>query len=96
MARQLTLNVNEVAEAKRELEDGTEAELVFGTVKLRGKLRVPRDLARREELTVTIADLDGLIVASGQLRVSGLAFKDIEDRGHPIGVERIHTASVVE
>lgn len=92
----LTLEVNEVDEAVTELADGTKRELVFGTVKVKGKLRVPRDLLRREELTISIADLDGIVVASGKLEVTAPKFIDIVDRGHIIGIEREHTAGVVE
>ena len=92
----LTLNVNEVPEAVQERSDGTERELVVGTVKVSGSFRVDRDLDRREEFTVTIADADGLVVATGLAVAGGPKFVDIEDKGRVLGVERQHSIKVVD
>lgn len=92
----LTLEVNELDEAKREREDGTERELVVGTVKVAGTFRVDRDLLRREEFTVIIADSDGVTVATGVARAQPPKFVDIEDKGVILGIERAHTIKVVD
>lgn len=54
-----------------------------------GTLAVERPLKRGEEMTITIADADGVVVASGQGFVKGVAFNETEKKGLTI-VERKH------
>lgn len=66
----------------------------FGSLKVKGDLRVGHDLQAGEELTVSIADADGQVIASAGLVVAYPGFKDIKEKGHVVGTERVHVAEV--
>lgn len=82
---QLSLDVRQ----RPSLEDP----LLTGSLKLKGDLPVKRDLQVGEQITVTVADADGIIFATGLFEVGAPGFKELKMRDvGPIGLERVHTA----
>jgi hypothetical protein len=65
-----------------------------GSVKVSGSLGVGRDLRRQQEVVVTVALADGTVLASGHGKVTGIGFKDTEDKYGLVTTERIHTISL--
>ncbi|MEJ7783193.1 MAG: hypothetical protein WKF96_00220 [Solirubrobacteraceae bacterium] len=64
------------------------------SLKVKGDFHVSRDLQPGDELTVTIADADGEVVASGLSEVGGVSFPLIKEKGHVIGTERAHVTEL--
>jgi hypothetical protein len=88
-ARQLSFDVPlHVGLAERQQED-TEPYLT-GSIKIGGEFHCPSDVNAGERLTVTVADADGEIIASGQVLATYPRFKEITDRGIVIGTERVN------
>jgi hypothetical protein len=70
---------------------------ISGSVKLAGDLPVRKDLHAGNRLTVSVADADGTVIASGVFEVGLPNFKDIKAKGAGIiGVERVHKAKFME
>lgn len=67
---------------------------LIGGLKIAGTFSVDRDLQAGDQITVSIANADGEIVAKGVCEMKAPHFKVIEIEGEPIGMERIHTAKV--
>lgn len=86
-AVQLSLNVDRHPHLP---DDG----MLMGTLKLGGGFAVPRDLQPGEELTVTVADADGQVIAASRAEVETVAFPPIKDKGVAIGTERRHKAAL--
>lgn len=59
--------------------------------KVSGKLLVDEELMRGEEVTVTIANADGVVVCAGAGYVRGIGFVTHEPKDLPEWVERVHT-----
>lgn len=92
-ARQLTLDVVPHPELVQLGRDG----IVVGTLKIAGEYRLDRDLRAGDELTVTIADADGEVIAHGLARVGPVTLSPIEEKdAGVIGTERAHRAKVVD
>ncbi len=68
----------------------------YGSIKLKGDFRVDHDLHGGEALHVQISDADGNIISTATMRLATPTFKDVRSDGHLIGVERIHTAEIVD
>lgn len=63
-------------------------------LKISGALVMHRQLDTRDQVHVQVADDDGEIVADGYLAITAVQFKDhFDEQGHPVGCERIHSAS---
>lgn len=63
-------------------------------VKIKGDLTLSEVLQHGDELTITVSNADGVVIASAPAECSLPAFKPITFEGEPIGVERITTATV--
>lgn len=59
--------------------------------KVSGKLAVNDELMRGDEVTVTIADADGVVIAAGAGYVRGVNFLTHKPKDAPDWVERAHT-----
>lgn len=70
--------------------------LLIGTLKLKGELPIKGNLHPGEQITVTVANADGEIFASGIFELKPPGFKDVT--GGPgvgvIGMERAHVAEL--
>lgn len=66
-----------------------------GSIAIKGAMRVDRNFHAGDELTVTVHDADGEVVATGECEVGMPAFKQIKIKGDPVGTERAHTAKIV-
>lgn len=93
---QLTMNVrdhpNIVARRDNDL-----ATFMTGTLKLTGELPVDQDFNAGDALTVTVADADGLVIASGRFECKLPQFQEIkEEHAGVIGTNRAHTAKMVD
>jgi hypothetical protein len=63
---------------------------IAGTVAI-APFPAPVELHKRDEVTVTIADADGQVIASGIGRVVGINFKDHDaTQRAPAWTERVH------
>lgn len=70
---------------------------VSGSLNLKGALPVRKDLDPGNELTVTVADMDGNVVSTGIFEVGLPGFKYIKAKGAGIiGIERVHSANFRE
>lgn len=67
---------------------------IVGTLKVKGELRVSRDLNPGDRLVVIVQDADGEVLTNAELEVEAPAFKTLRDDGRPIGTERLHVAEV--
>lgn len=63
-------------------------------VKIKGDMTLSKVLQHGDRVTISVANADGEIVASGEAECSLPAFKPITFEGEPIGVERITTAAI--
>ena len=63
-------------------------------VKIKGDMTLSQVLQHGDRVTVSVANADGEIIASGEAECSLPAFKPITFEGEPIGVERITTAAI--
>lgn len=68
--------------------------LLVGTLAIKGRFTIERDLQAGEAMTVTATDADGNVIATSRALVAYPAFKDIRDSGVIIGTERVHTAEL--
>lgn len=72
-----------------ELEDP----LLVGSLKLKGEMPVRKDLNAGQQVTVQVADADGVVICSGLFEVGLPNFKDVKMNGvGVIGTERVHGA----
>lgn len=69
---------------------------LYGTLKVKGELRVDRDLNAGDRLVVVVQSADGEVVTQAELEVQEPAFKAIKDDGRRIGTERVHTGEVTD
>lgn len=69
--------------------------ILHSSIKVSGDLRlsVPA-LHTGDEVTITIANADGEIVASGTAEINPPGFKNIKANGEVVGEERVHTAKL--
>ncbi|MDP2712327.1 MAG: hypothetical protein Q8O56_14005 [Solirubrobacteraceae bacterium] len=67
---------------------------IAGGLKLAGELVCPQDLNAGDEITVTVADADGTVIAQGTARATVPAFREIMDRDEVVGTERINRAKI--
>jgi hypothetical protein len=89
--RQLTLDVHPHTEAARR-----EHHYIAGNLRIAGDYSVPHDLHAGDELTVTVANADGQVIAQALARVGAVTLTPIEDKDlGVIGTERVHKAKVV-
>ena len=64
-------------------------------LRLAGGLFTSRELAKGEEIHVSVADADGQVVAEGYGKVVAVSFKDrFDEHGHVTETERAHSAKV--
>jgi hypothetical protein len=63
----------------------------FATLKVAGELPLARDLKRQVEVIVTVSLDDGTVLTTGRRKVTGVHFKDVEDKHGAITTTRIHT-----
>lgn len=63
-----------------------------GALTVGGELRVERSLQPGDRLTVTVADADGEIVATGEAEIAAVAFTPIKIEGDVVGTTRVHKA----
>lgn len=67
--------------------------VLIGTLKLTGEIPIKGNLHPGEQLTVSIAGMDGQIIAAGLFELVPPAFKDVRVKGAGVvGMERAHTA----
>lgn len=67
---------------------------IIGTLKVKGDLRIGRDLNAGDRLVVIVQDADGNVLTTSDLEVASPAFKELKDDGRIIATERVHTAEV--
>lgn len=67
---------------------------IIGTLKVKGELRVDRDLNAGDRLLVVVQDADGGVIAQAHLEAEMPSFKTLKDDGRPIAKVRVHTAEV--
>lgn len=79
----------EAREAFYATEDAKPGEYRVLSLSASGSIGLTRPLKRREEVTIQIADADGVVIASGQGVVKGYGFAETEKQGITI-VERKH------
>lgn len=65
-----------------------------GSVAITGDFGVTRDLQPGDELTVTMHNADGEVIASGVCEIGAIGFKPIKIDGDVIGTERLHKAKL--
>ena len=68
--------------------------LITGSLKLKGSIRVDRDLNAGNRLAVIVQDADGRVLAQHDAEVEYVTPKPIKDRGVRIGTERVHHATI--
>jgi hypothetical protein len=90
---QLSLIVREHPALQEIRDDGREPWLT-GSLKITGSLHCPHDINSGDELTVTVADADGNVIAGGKLIGRPPHMDDIKDRGAVIGTERVNRVEV--
>ncbi len=66
--------------------------LLDGSLSIGGGFGVRRDLQAGDALTVTVADADGEVIATGLIEVQSVAFRPVRFKGEVVGTERFHTA----
>lgn len=72
-------------------------QILLTSIKVKGEMSLGKQLLNRgEQVTVTIADEDGTIIASGVCEIQQPAFADVTIEKQVVGAERIHTAKVVD
>lgn len=86
MARQLR-----VAGTQLSLDVGGGITPLAASFKVGGKLVVADELKRGEEVTVTIANADGVVIAAGAGYVRGIGFVTHRPKDAPDWVERVHS-----
>jgi hypothetical protein len=74
-------------------QDAPNGGLLTASVTL-AALPVERDLNPGDQVTVTIADADGVVVGQCAQEISGVAFKPLLIDKEPVGLERAHKAKV--
>lgn len=57
-------------------------------------LPVDRNLHPGDQITVTIADADGMVIGQCAQEIAGVAFKPLVVDKMPVGLERAHKAKV--
>lgn len=67
---------------------------LVSSLRIGGDLSLEGDLNLRDELTVTVADADGTVIATEVLVCGAPHFDAIEHEGELLGIERKHTAKV--
>jgi hypothetical protein len=87
---QLTLDVH----LHPALEDRDRPYLT-GTLTISGDLHCPHDVQAGDELTVTVANADGEVIANGALVGKYPGFRDIKDGQTILGTERNNKAKVL-
>lgn len=74
-----------------------EEQLLLTTVKVNGEMSLRGQvLDPGTQVTVSVADADGEIIASGVCEVQSPKFGVLQVEGNVVGMERVHTAKVVE
>lgn len=63
-------------------------------VKISGDMTLAKILQHGDRVTISVADADGVVIASGEAECGLPSFKPIKFEGEPIGEERITTAKV--
>lgn len=69
---------------------------LIGSLKVKGGLRCDVDVQAGDRLSVQIANADGQVIASAELRGLYPHFTELKERGHVIGTERVNRAEVYE
>ncbi len=67
---------------------------LFAHLKIKGDFPIQQDLNGGDVVTVSISDMDGNVLASGQALVASPHFVDIVEKGIYLGVDRVHTATL--
>lgn len=88
---QLSFDVHPHPNAVR--EDNPDGYLT-AALKIGGSFFITQDMHPGEELTVTVANADGQVVAQGVAEIGGVGFTPIKDAGRTIGMERQHKAKL--
>jgi hypothetical protein len=65
----------------------------FASLKITGDIGLVADLKRRQNVTVTVTDHLGEVIATRPATITGIAFKDKTDK-YGTTTERVHTASL--
>ncbi len=66
----------------------------FASLKISGDLGIGQDLKRRRSVQVSVTTEDGELLAQASGVVTGIAFRDKEDKHGNVTVERIHTITL--
>lgn len=66
----------------------------LASIKIAGSLPLWRDLKRQTVVHVTVTDEFGEVIVDSDAKITGVAFKDDEDKHGNITTERIHTATL--
>lgn len=74
---------------------GDPDELISGSVKISGSLPIEEDLHRRARVTISVADADGKVVATGEGVVVGMPWKFHDKKGVE-WTERVHSVKVID
>lgn len=67
---------------------------IFPTYSVAGSMSAKKQLNQGDEVVVTVSGPDGEILSVGRGRVD-VSFKDIEQKGTLVGVERRHAAKII-
>jgi hypothetical protein len=71
--------------------------MLAGSLRLKGEIPVRRDLNPGDQITVTVADADGTIFATGLFEATVPAWKEIRlAQVGPVGLERVNIAEYDE
>jgi hypothetical protein len=90
MLRQLSFDVAPHPHAAARPDGGW----MDGSLKITGAFGVQDDLNPGDEITVTVANADGEVIATGVAEIAGVAFAPIKLDGAVVGTERVHRAKL--
>lgn len=83
----------EAREAFYATEDAKPGEYRVLSLSASGSIQLARPLKRGEQITIQVADADGVVIASGEGYIKGYGFSESEKQGIII-VERKHKAKL--
>ena len=73
-----------------------ESPIGWAEINLSGALRVRRDLNTGDELTITVTDSAGEVIAGGTVEIEKPSFPSIKEKGVVIGVKRVVGMSLTD